>query len=231
MLTVLLFPLLLAAAAPMIPEYAALRRVGDRGGPPTSEEWSVAPEISFGPERYRTSFRARWDETGLWLRFHAADSDPWYTMTERDAPLWEEEVVEIFIDPDGDGRDYVEIEISPANVVTDLMMFRGDPGKRSDIDWDFPGLTTAVEQVERPFAGWLATAFLPWSGFAGVPGAPPGGRPAAGDRWRFNVFRIKRPGGPEAPEDNAVYAAWSPPPGASFHVPAVFGTMTFEERP
>jgi len=38
----------------------------------------------------------------------------------------------------------------------------------------------------------------------------------------FNVFRIKRPGGPEAPEAGAVFAAWSPTGSPSFHVPEAF---------
>ena len=46
--------------------------------------------------------------------------------------------------------------------------------------------------------------------------------PKAGDAWRFNVFRIKRPGGPKAPGEGAVFAAWSVPDGQSFHVPAKF---------
>jgi hypothetical protein len=191
--------------------------------------WARAASFSFGPEAYRTEFRALWGPEGLSLRFDAVDPSPWHTLTERDAPLWEEEVVEIFIDPDGDGRDYVEIEISPANVVTDLMMFRGDPEKRSDIGWDFAGIETQVESVTEPFTGWTAVAFLPWSGFTGVTGFPAAGSPAAGNHWRCNVFRIKRPGGPSEPERDAVYAAWSPPPGFSFHVPEVFGTMVFEK--
>jgi hypothetical protein len=36
------------------------------------------------------------------------------------------------------------------------------------------------------------------------------------------VFRIKRPGGPDQPERDAVYAAWSVPDGPSFHDPTAF---------
>lgn len=41
-------------------------------------------------------------------------------MTRRDEHLWEEEVVEAFLDLDRAGRDYAEIEISPGNVVCDV---------------------------------------------------------------------------------------------------------------
>ncbi len=51
--------------------------------------------------------------------------------------------------------------------------------------------------------------------------------PAAGDAWRFNVFRIKRPNGPMRPKDGAILAAWSPTGTPSFHVPAAFQALTF----
>lgn len=49
----------------------------------------------------------------------------------------------------------------------------------------------------------------------------------AGDRWRFNVFRIKRPGGAQRPQRGAILAAWSPVPDTSFHVPERVGWMEF----
>jgi hypothetical protein len=51
--------------------------------------------------------------------------------------------------------------------------------------------------------------------------------PVAGHRWRFNVFRIKRPNGPMRPKDGAILAAWSPTGTPSFHVPAAFQALTF----
>jgi hypothetical protein len=51
--------------------------------------------------------------------------------------------------------------------------------------------------------------------------------PSAGDSWRFNVFRIKRPDGPAEPERGAIYAAWSTPDGPSFHEPGAFRRLEF----
>ena len=47
----------------------------------------------------------------------------------------------------------------------------------------------------------------------------------------LNVFRIKRPGGPKDPNTNAVFAAWSPPSGPSFHDAGAFRPFVFEARP
>ena len=193
--------------------------------------WSAASTIEWGTQPWPTRFRALATDTALWLRFDATDDSPWHTLEQRDDPLWDEEVVEIFIDPDNDGRNYVEIEINPANIVCDLLMERGDPGKIGHLEWDFPGLETRVVPLhdgDGATIGWTALARLPWEGFAD---AVPEGLalpPRAGDRWSFNVFRIKRPDGPTEPHRRVILDAWSPVPAGSFHVPEVFQPLEFE---
>lgn len=195
--------------------------------------WSPARAAEWGPEPYATRFRALWNDDGLFLRFDATDPSPWHTMTRRDEHLWDEEVVEIFLDPDRSGRDYYELEISPANVVCDLRMISPWPNKKGDIDWDLAGLQTRARAQDAGAArGWTATAFLPWSGLRALPSArkvavPP--RP--GDAWRFNAFRIERPGGKSKPEEGAVFAALSPPSSESFHQPDAFRDLVFESSP
>jgi hypothetical protein len=193
--------------------------------------WSQAAEVAWGPEPYLTRFRALWSDAGLFLRYEASDPDPWHTMTRRDEHLWEEEVVEIFLDKDGDGLDYYELEISPANVVCDLRIISPPPQMKQDFPFDLAGLQTRAA-VRRDAAGkatgWTATAFLPWPGLAALPSAAPVAvPPKAGDRWRFNVFRIERPGGKAAPARDAVAAAWSPTGAPSFHVPRAFRPLVF----
>jgi hypothetical protein len=191
-----------------------------------SPAWQDTPAIEWGPERYRTRFQARWDAEALHVRFDAVDDGPWHTMTRRDDHIWDEEVVEIFLDADGSGRNYAELEISPINVVCDLRVETPWPALKSLTEWDWAGLETAVEPLKDAHGtveGWTAVGRLPWSGLRSLypsPGVtlPPG--PGAG--WRFNVFRIKRPGGPEAPQKGVILAAWSKPAGPSFHDPAAF---------
>ena len=84
-------------------------------------------------------------------------------------------------------------------------------------------------------------AFGAWASYAATPSHERRGSiavwhpryalpPKVGDRWRFNVFRIKRPHGPSEPEREAVYAAWSIPSGPSFHDPAAFRDFVFAEN-
>jgi hypothetical protein len=194
--------------------------------------WAAAQRIDWGPATYTTAFRALWDEHGLHLRFDARDPQAWHTMTRRDEHLWEEEVVEVFLDLDRSGRDYYELEISPGNVVCDVRMVSPSPDKKMDLAWNLEGLETRVRIDKNGVGaatGWTATAFLPWSGFSPLPSATKIALPPkAGDAWRFNVFRIDRPGGKAAPEKDAVEAAWSTPSGESFHEPNVFRDFVFE---
>jgi hypothetical protein len=198
----------------------------------SEEPWAEASAIDWGPHPYRTRFRALWNRAGVAVRFDAADDGPWYTMKDRDDSIWEEEVVEIFLDPARTGRDYAEVEISPANVVCDLRIAEGWPALRGDRDWHWEGLESRVRpgaQTRVPASGsWTATAWMPWSGLRTLSAdAARAAPPHAGDSWRFNVFRIKRPGGPGRPEEGAVYAAWSVPEGPSFHAPTAFRDFVF----
>jgi hypothetical protein len=193
--------------------------------------WESAPGITWGPEPYHTTFRALWNDKGLAVRFDACDDRPWHTMTRRDDPIWEEEVVEIFLDPARIGRHYAEVEISPLNVLTDLHIQEPAPRLKGDKAWNWRGIESTVVPGSCGGLGsgsWVALAWLPWRGLAAMAAdVAPCVPPSPGDRWRFNVFRIKRPRGPAEPERDAIYAAWSTPAGGSFHEPAAFRAMEF----
>jgi hypothetical protein len=228
---------LLAPAEPAAPpRYVVAHTSADRGRLLSAAEgpWTGVGRVEWGPPEYVTAFRALWDDAGLFLRFDAKDAVPWHTFTRRDEQLWEEEVVEVFLDPARSGRDYAELEISPANVVCDVRMERPWPDKKMDLAWDLEGLETRVEirqDAEGRTSGWTALAFLPWEGLRSLPSsrriALP---PRAGDRWRFNVFRIERPGGRADKERGAVFAAWSSSSQPGFHVPDAFRDLVFEGR-
>jgi hypothetical protein len=220
----------LVASAASAPGYRVKLATADRAAllAATESAWAKAQRIAWGPAPYETRFRALWSDAGLFLRFDSDDSSPWHTMTKRDEHLWEEE---IFLDIARSGKDYAELEISPANVVCDVRMITAWPNKKGDLGWNLEGLETTVHPAKDSAGkttGWTATAFLPWDAFRSLPSAkgialPP--KPQ--DSWRFNVFRIKRPNGPSAPEKGVVEAAWSPVPGESFHVPEVFRDFVF----
>jgi hypothetical protein len=158
--------------------------------------------------------RVAWSERELRVRFEAADSNPAATLTQRDAPLYEEEVVEVFLEPFGDLETYFEIEVNPLNAVLDLMLRRNRSGYLKDTRWQCEGLRTAVT---RTVDGWSAELSIPFSSIVLEP-------PRAGTRWRVNFLRIDRPEHRERE-----LSAWSPTRVPNFHVPQRFGVLEFTE--
>lgn len=159
-----------------------------------------------------TRVACRWDATALQVRFECIDVDPWATITQRDGRLWEEEVVEVFLDPVGDGEAYFEFEVNPLNTVLDLVLRRNRSGHKMDFAWDCAGLETGVE---RTADGWTTEITIP---FASVADATP----QPGAEWRVNFTRIDRPRDRERE-----LTAWCPTMASTFHVPSRFGILRF----
>ena len=160
-----------------------------------------------------TEVRVGRDADCLRLIFVCEDAFPWATFTERDAPLYKEEVVEVFLDTEGDGLGYFEIEVNPNNAVLDGCMRRVRSGFRKDFRWRCDGLRT---QVRLFSGGWAAELAVPFSSLSGR-------CPNAGERWRVNFTRIDRPKG-----EPRELSAWSPTGYDQFHMPERFGVLIFD---
>ena len=185
-----------------------------RQDPGSSAEEHLRENTTGEAPAQRTSLRAWWEPDAWHLRFECEDAHPWATITERDGPLWAEEVVEVFFDPVGDLEAYFEIEVNPRNAVCDLILRRTRSGWRKSFDWHCAELRTAVQITP---GGWNAELQIPFAAVTNDPVAP-------GTRWRGNFFRIDRPGGPgSVPE----LSAWSPTLRPTFHRPDFFGTIEF----
>ena len=186
-----------------------------------------------------TAVKMLWDDDNLYFLFEMEDGDVWSTFTNRDDQLWREEVVEIFIDPDGDGLDYAEIEVNPLNVYFDLLLSRPwSDGGGGFAQWD-PQFSSAVQvdgSVNDPGdvdGGWTVEIALPWEALATDIRDVANGMalpPQAGEEWRLNLYRFER-----LRENGAVTAseasAWSTVGVIDFHRPDRFGLLRFANRP
>ena len=221
------------AAALRLPTYVARRAVDaiSIDGNLSEASWARASRITefrdiFKPERqqrFPTEARIIWDAANLYVAFLCSDDEPWGTLAKRDDHLWNEEVVEVFLDPDGDGRNYAELEVSPNNVVVDLLLARPRAPLDEALRWDIEGLQTAVTKTS---SGWIAEIAIPWTSLA-VAGAS--GPPQPDDRWRVGLYRIKRPDRGRRKADDE-YSAWAlTRPEFGFHDPERFGSVVFAE--
>ena len=126
------------------------------------------------------------------LEFDCEDPEPWATLTARDGPLWQEEVVEVFLAPGhATPKSYYELELNPLGAVFDARVEcpHGDRrGMRVDPGWDCAGLVTRVA-VERARGAWQAAVGVPWRSLAAADVA----------EWRLNVYRVERPRGGSPP--------------------------------
>jgi hypothetical protein len=186
-----------------------------------SRYWT-APDGSKRPAP-RTRAKFAWDDQYLYVGVHSLDDDVWGTFTERDSNTWEQEVIELFIDANGDKKNYLELQVTPANVVFDAKFVR----HRSDLKvaraWNMEGLKTgahvdgtlnARDDVDK---SWTVEFAVP---FAQTPGSRT--PPPHGDIWRVNLFRWDAP---KAGRQQA--AAFSPPVVGDFHALDRFGRLRF----
>lgn len=187
---------------------------------PRRRAWNEVPPVSLvladgsGAPEQATAVRLCWDDEALHVRFDCEDRDAWGTFQRRDDPLWQEEVVEVFLAPgEDDPVDYMEIEVSPLGVLFDARI-HNPTGLRvdmtADLSWDCPGLRwQAGRGAERQ--DWWAELSIPWE------------RPSR--IWRANFYRVERPrdGAPEL-------TCWSPTltSPADFHKPARFGLLELD---
>ncbi|MGB5048496.1 MAG: carbohydrate-binding family 9-like protein [Caldilineaceae bacterium] len=169
------------------------------------------------PAQQQTAVRVCYDATALYVRFDCDDRDIWGTLTQRDDPIYDEEVVEVFLAAGADTpTEYAEIELSPNGVLFDAWVQNptGDRGQMVvDTAWDWPGIRWHAQRVDAENR-WWGVLVLPWAGL-GL------SHPLPTD-WRANFYRIERPrNGP------AEYSCWSPTltEPADFHKPGRFGLL------
>ncbi|HUU26370.1 MAG TPA: carbohydrate-binding family 9-like protein [archaeon] len=200
--------------------------------------WQRAPvielvECSTGkPPRYPTRVRLLYDDEWLYAGFHSRDPDIWGTMKGHDEPIYNEEVVEIFIDPAGTLCAYYELEVSPLNTGFDALILNnavlcGSPGRGDRFQgftaWDPSGFKHQVYLKGKLNAHdgkaefWECEIALRFDELFLSGNVPP----KPGDQWRINLYRIDIEG------DRLEESAFSPTGLDDFHVPYRFGKIVF----
>ena len=220
-----------------LPQYAAPKMAD----PPTIDgrlddpawigvPWTSAFVLSHGraPSRLKTRARLGWSPTHLYVAMEGEDPDILATFRQRDDPIYREEAMELFIDPEGKGQNYTELQLSPSGVQFDAS-FEGGPRRnmRRDFDARFESavhvegsIGNANDAMQDRDRAWSSE----WAiDVASLPGVSTPLKP--GMQWRINLFRIAkdRIQGRIRPDESA----WSPPLMGDFHNPTRFGVLRF----
>jgi hypothetical protein len=220
----------LSGSRPPLPTYRAAHATGPItvDGRLDEPAWARARGVQLvetltgRPPRYHTEARLLWDEDALYVGFACEDDEVWARPGRKDdEAIYEDEVVEIFLDPSGSGRDYVEIEVSPANVRFDARFasWREDvgaarawsSGARTAVQVD--GAVTFGDEAPAPARGWTVELALPWASL--------GLHPRGGERWRMNLYRLENHNRQLVVEGSG----FSPPLRGDFHALDRFGWL------
>jgi len=130
-----------------------------------------------------------WDDKYFYIGFWASEPDV-VASVGKDAPEprqkseWKLTIMEhdplfmVFIDPDGDGRNYIEIHINAFNRVYDVWLGQGSTSRERQIlsveednyhmEWDCPGIRHGVyiygtlNNSSDTDVGWSAEIAVPW---------------------------------------------------------------------
>jgi hypothetical protein len=223
--------LAVASTAPAPPTYRCGRTTGavTIDGKIDEAEWSAAPWTEdFRPIRgggdpapLRTRCRIMRDDTHIYIAAEMADPDIRATLRQRDDSLHQETAFEVFIDPDGDAHDYVELQINPLGTVLDLLMSKPySEGGKSDPAFTMQSLRSAV-QVSGTIndsgdrdQGWTTEIAIAIDEIDKL------ARRKGTSRWNF--ARVWRRAG----EKKGSFAAWSPT-GPTLHAPSRWGSIEF----
>jgi hypothetical protein len=209
--------------------------------------WGVAtstgPFVDVGTGKPNTTFpvnataKLTWDDTNLYVLFEVSDPDVvgYFTSPDKQKDdwtvagqpkLWTKDTVEIMVDPEGDNKDYYELQINPQNKqfhsqYDTYNQPKVEPnGPFGHEDWN-PKLQSAVvvhgtmdKTSGDKDQGYTVEAAIPWASFTKAPKHPP--QPF--DTWHLNFYAMKQNAG----------VAWSPILGqGNFHKASRFGIITW----
>jgi len=195
---------------------------------------------------YDTRCKMLWDDQYLYLYARLEEDHVWGDISERDAIIYHNNDFEIFLDPEGNGGPYGEIEINALGTVWDLMLSKPYRVHGKPIfNWNIEGLRSAV-YVEGSLNTpgdtdkyWSIEMAIPMLSLTELKSR----RikiPDEGDQWRINFSRVqwehviqdgiyqrRKENGQLKSENNWV---WSPQMVINMHEPEKWGYLQFSHQ-
>ena len=227
--------------------------VGEERSWKQAQRLSPLRDIEGAPVKDDTLVKMLWDDDYLYVLAEMQECHLWATKKERDSIIFHDPDFEVFIDPDGDCLNYVEVEINALNTVWDLLLTA--PYRNNGLvlhDWNIPGLKHAVHlkgtlnQPDDEDSGWSVELAIPWKSLIGHSSQPRHAEPpVAGTVMRMNYSRVNWRVQPDAqqahgyvkckdsegntlPESNHV---WAPTGVVNIHHPEKWGYVKLSDKP
>ena len=195
----------------------------------------------------KTRVKMLWDDENLYVAAELTEPHIWATILKRDEVIFRDNDIELFLDPDGDGLNYYEIEVNALGTVWDLMLTRAyKNGGKPVTSWDLAGLQAGIHisgslnDPAHPDTSWTVEMALPLAEL--MKGQNTGYAPADGVQWRVNFSRVEweteitgggykkktdPATGKNLPEQNWV---WSPMGEVAMHIPERWGRLEFSDE-
>lgn len=165
-----------------------------------------------------------WNDENLYIAYRVLDSKITGKPQKKDSQIFNtDDLVEVFIDPDGDGQNYVEIGVNAFSSYYDMLLKCISPncgGWNTSIDFDIPGIEAQSKITPE---GFTTEIKIPFSGLETIKNGN-FTKPKIGSKWKGNTFRIDY-------GDTTEYLALQPYKSLQFgfHQPQEFAVFEFVE--
>ena len=164
-----------------------------------------------GSVPYQTKCYLAYNKKGIFFRFEVCDDNINCTMTEYNAPIYDEETVELFMQSTGDKTQYLEFEWNGIGGVFCAKVNNFLNGKTS---LDFNKVNIIDSKIYAAEYGWIVQGFLPAQLFEGE----------MQGEWRFNSYRIKR-----GADGSQILLSYNNTIEDNYHLPDMFAVLKFAD--
>jgi hypothetical protein len=165
-----------------------------------------------------------WNNENFYIAYRSDDSKIVGADQQKDSQIFNtDDLVEIFIDPDGNGQNYIEIGVNAFSTNYDMLLKCISPdcgGWNTSMAFNITGLETVSKVTTKGFCTEIKIPFAALEEIENGNFA----KPKSGTKWKGNLFRIDYGSTTE-------YLSLQPYKSSKFgfHQPQEFATFEFKE--
>lgn len=190
-----------------------------------SAQWIAIPLRTATGVVYETKVKLLYSGSGMYFLFSCQDKKLSNTMQSDFLDLWNEDVIEIFLQPDATRPAYFEYELSPLNYELPIIIFNEKGKLNSWIPFHYEddrktkhatSVTGGERKTNAMVSGWTTEVFVPYQLLKPILNT----LPSSGTEWKGNLYRIDY-------DKGETLWSWQLNSG-NFHEYNKFGSFRFE---